>query len=401
MGFKWCLNPKVCVLPIVSAAFFAGYCYAESNPLWMMWVAISLFCSLLMIRRVARQKKRIRFLMESALSGDFSYKFPTAGVNRDEAEINDILNRIVKHLESLSLEARQNEVFLRRIINLTGVGVAVVDGKGNVVLHNDAVLRMFERAALTHVCQIPEQIYSDLSVRKCELTVNDKSFTLYTFSDLRQQLQKAEVESWEKLTRVLTHEIMNSLTPIQSIAENMSHNAPLSEAAGAFETISSSSRSLMQFIKNFREFAKLPEPRMRALYLKPLLESCVRMGREFAKDKDIKFECSCFPPDLMVYTDESLLGRVFINIIKNAVEANPSTIKIEARLSVDESVEIRIYNDGDPIPEEVRDQIFTPFYTTRKEGSGIGLSLSRRIVNRLGGTLSFRTGPVTCFTVRI
>ena len=379
----------------------AGFCLAGDNLWWIFFAICALFCATALIRNTSRINKRMRYVVEATLSGDFSYQFPTSNVSKDEREINETLNRIVEHFERLTHEASQNEVFLGRLINLTDIGLAMADANGDIRLHNDAALRLLERQALTNLCQIPEQAYAGLDIRKSNVTVNDRSFTLLTISDLSRRIQAVEVESWEKLTRVLTHEIMNSLTPIQSIAETMVGKTTTQEASEAFETISSSSRGLMQFVRNFREFSRLPEPKMKAIYVKPLLESCVRMAESYAKDKDTCITLLCFPPDLMVYTDESQLSRVLLNIMKNAIEANPSRISVEADEKADESVEIRIANDGEPIDDETAKHIFTPFFTTREGGSGIGLSLSRRIITHLGGTLSLKTRPLTCFSVRI
>ncbi|MDE5997546.1 MAG: ATP-binding protein, partial [Muribaculaceae bacterium] len=137
------------------------------------------------------------------------------------------------------------------------------------------------------------------------------------------------------------------------------------------------------------------------VYIKPLLESSLRIAESYVKEKHVGIELICFPPELMVYTDEALLSRVLINILKNAIEANPQNISIEADEKADESVEIRISNDGELISEETAEHIFTPFFTTRSSGNGIGLSLSRRIITHLGGTLSLKTRPATCFTVRL
>lgn len=398
---RWHIIPSVWLTLAVLFAFFAGYCYGADIHWWPVPAISSIFCGILIIRSILRLNRKMRYVMEATLNGDFSYKFTTDNLSKDEREVNEMLNCMVTHFEQLTSEVKRNEAFLKRVINLTDIGLAVADASGNVMLHNESALRLLERPAFTHICQIPEHAGKDLRISKSAFTVNDKSFTLFTFSDLSRQLQVAEVESWEKLTRVLTHEIMNSLTPIQSIAENMSDKTTTTEDADAFKTISSSSRSLMQFVRNFREFTKLPEPKMRVLYLKPLLESCARMGEGYAKDRTLSISLLCFPPDVMVYTDEALLSRVLLNIIKNAVEANSSVIDIEAEVKADESVEIRISNNGEPISEDAAGEIFTPFYTTRASGSGIGLSLSRRIITHLGGTLSFKTKPRTCFSIRL
>lgn len=395
---KWHVVPVMWIIGTVIMAFGGGYCLYIQTLLWIPLIICSIACAFMLMRNINRSNKRMRYLMEATLNGDFSYKFPTSNVNKEEREINDMLNQIVMHLEHLTLEARQNEAFLARAINLTDIGLVLADAKGEIRFHNDAALRLLERHALTHVCQIPEQAYADLIIKKNDVTVNEKSFTLFTITDLSRQMQAVEVESWEKLTHVLTHEIMNSLTPIQSIAETMSGKTTDKEITEALETISSSSNSLMQFVRNFREFSFLPAPQMKVLYLKPLLESSIRIAKAYG---NINFSLVCFPPDLMIYTDESLLSRVLINILKNAIEANPKNISIEADVKADESVEIRISNDGELISEETARHIFTPFFTTRPTGSGIGLSLSRRIITHLGGSLSFKTSPLTSFLIKI
>lgn len=400
-NWKWKFVPLVWLIFGILMALFCGYCFAKGNNLWILMIACTIFCSYMVFKNLERASKRMRYIMEATLNGDFAYRFPTSDVNNEERETNDMLNRIVEHLEQITHEARQNEAFLSRVINLTEIGMILADIKGDIRLFNEASLRLLNRQAITHLNQISERDYADLDIKKSEVTVNEKSFTLITISDLSRQMQAVEVESWEKLTRVLTHEIMNSLTPIQSIAENMSGNSSYQEISEAFATISSSSRSLMQFVKSFREFSILPVPELKVIYLKPLLESCIMMAENYTIEKHICFNLICFPPELMVYIDESQLSRVLINILKNAIEANPKTISIEADEKADESVEIRISNDGEPIPEEIAEHIFTPFFSTRSSGSGIGLSLSRRLITHLGGTLTMKTQPLTCFSIRL
>lgn len=406
MGFeRWRISsqfiPAAWLIAAFVAAFCAGCCFARGSLWWLLFLLLLIYAVAMMIRGIVAVEKRIKYIVEATLNDDFSFKFPVDNVDGNERVINTTLNSIVEHFEYLTAESRRQEAFLKRVIDLTEVGVAVADAQGNIQLHNEVALRLLERQALTHICQLPKQTNNDLVIRKSALTVKDKSFTVFTFSDLSRQMQMVEVESWEKLTRMLTHEIMNSLTPIQSMAETMSGRPVERDMAEAFETIASSSRSLMQFVKRFREFTKLPELRMRALYLKPLLESCVKLSREYIGDKNITITLSCFPPDVMTYTDETLLNHVVLNILKNAIEANPSLVEVEASLRADEAVEIRISNDGEPISDETAEHLFTPFFTTRPSGSGIGLSLSRRLITHLGGTLTFKTQPVTSFIIRI
>lgn len=398
---RWHMIPSAWIVSSVLLALAAGYCIALRSLLWLPFLICSGVCAFMITRNLNRIIRQMRYIIEATLDGDFSYKFPTDNVSKEERDSNMTLNRIVEHLEEVSLEARKNDAFLTQIFNMADIGLALADAKGNITICNEPALRLLDRQALTHVCQIPCEADVELIIKRREVTVNDKMFTLFTFTDLRHQMQLVEVESWEKLIRVLTHEIMNSLTPIQSIAETVSGKASSKEIIEALDTISSSSGSLMQFVKNFREFSLLPEPQMRVLYLKPLLESVIRIAESYDNADKIDFNLVCFPPELMVYSDESLLNRVLINIIKNAVEANPDSISVEAEVKADDSVEIRISNDGELIPEETVEHIFTPFFTTRQSGNGIGLSLSRRIITHLGGTLSFKTRPITSFTINL
>lgn len=400
--FRRYLVPMEYLLGAMSMAWVGGLCYAAGKSWWCAAALVSaVVCAFMVVKGLLRIDKRLRYVVDATLNGDFSYKFPTENVNRHERETNLMLNRIVAHLEQLSAEVRQKEAFLSQVINLTDIGMVVADEAGNVRFHNESVLRLLERPALTHICQISRQAFSDLSISKTAASLNGRAIQIYTINDLRHPIQSAEVESWEKLTRVLTHEIMNSLTPIRSIAETMKDKATTGDIQEALSTISSSSQSLMTFVKNFRQFTVLPELQMSVGYLKPLLDKCARMGETYKQDGDVSIGVTCFPPDVMVYTDEALLSRVIINIVKNAVEAAASSISIEASVSPDEAVEIRITNDGELITDETAGHIFTPFFTTRRSGSGIGLSLSRRIVTHLGGTLTLKTTPRTCFIIRV
>ncbi len=403
MAFKQRGNIVVWLLSIavMTLAFLAGYLFGKPGEWWIVPILLCLSFIIVIIKKVNRVGKRLRFVMDATLNGDFSYKFPVDNVNAEDREVNGMLNRIVGHLEELTVESHRNETFLIHILNLVDIGFVVADSSGNVIIHNQAAMRLLDREALTNVCQIPESEADSLDIRKRNVVVNERSFIIYTINDLGLRMQTVEVESWEKLTRVLTHEIMNSMTPICSIAETMSEQVKPGDIKDGLKTISSSSRSLMRFVRNFREFSFLPEPKMRAFYLKPFLESCVRMARGHLHEKDVEFSILCFPPEVMAYSDDGLLTQVLLNIIKNALEANPQKIEIEATVRADESVEIVISNNGELIPEEIAAQMFTPFFTTRSSGSGIGLSLSRRIITLLGGTLSFRTRPVTSFMIRL
>lgn len=386
--------------------FTATACRLSPGDNW--WAAlcllIGILCANRVLRIINRLRRRIKYLISATIGGDFSYKFPTVGVPEHERDINVALNRVVAHLEVLSNDARQNEAFLSLVIDLVNIGIAVINEKGHVVHSNKAVLSLLSLPVLTDVRQMPEDV-SGLSITKTPALLHGKQMMIYTVTDMRRSLQVAEVESWEKLTRVLTHEIMNSLTPINSIADSLRTQTSADFDAASLRqqlaVISSSSKALMDFVKNFRKFSSLPPSNPKIFYIKPFVERAVALMAANGIAREIEFRSMVFPPDAMVYTDESLLNQVLVNILKNAVEANPSVIEVEAKIREDESVEISVANDGELIPSDLAAQIFTPFFTTKAAGSGIGLSLSRRIIARLGGTLTLATSPHTRFTVTL
>ncbi len=362
-----------------------------------------LTCSIILLfklnNKASSLNKRLNFLVSATLNNDFAYKFPDNGISKSEKEANIILNHIVKHFEKLATYARQNEQFMKLVIDMVEIGIIVADNKGNIKHINKAALNLLSIPVMTNICQMKNT--ADLSINKTEATLNNITHTIYTITDIRKSIQTAEVESWEKLTRVLTHEIMNSLTPINSMAKSLSQYSTPDELKESLEIIADSAESLTTFVKNFRKFSILPEPKFKVFYLKPFLNTTISLSKNQESATNINFELSVFPPETMVCSDESMLNLVIINIIKNAIEANPNTIGISSRICDDETIEISIYNDGVLIPDNILPQIFTPFFTTRNDGSGIGLSLSKRIISHLGGTLTLSSRPITKFIIRL
>ena len=207
-----------------------------------------------------------------------------------------------------------------------------------------------------------------------------------------KQRQAHEQDSWTKLIRVLTHEIMNTVSPIASLSDALAGSmdaegrSELDVKAG-LETISDSSKNLIKFVQTYRELSGVARPVRKAIELQEMMDGVIGLNREFLASSGVT--CTYVPeePDLMVYADEGQISQIFINLIKNAVQAGAKTIGITARMDQDDVVVIRVANDGAPIPPESREQIFVPFFTTKKEGSGIGLSLARQIMRQHNGTI--------------
>ena len=222
-----------------------------------------------------------------------------------------------------------------------------------------------------------------------------------------KQRQAHEQDSWTKLIRVLTHEIMNTVSPIASLSDALSKSmdedghSELDVRAG-LDTISDSSKNLIKFVETYRQLSGVARPVRKAIDLKELMAGVIALNSEFAANCGAICKYRPEEDDLMIYADEGQISQILINLIKNALQAGAKHIDISARMGKDDEVIIDVANDGTPIPVSAQEQIFVPFFTTKKEGSGIGLSISRQIMRNHDGTISLLRSDVnqTVFELR-
>lgn len=222
-----------------------------------------------------------------------------------------------------------------------------------------------------------------------------------------KQRQAHEQDSWTKLIRVLTHEIMNTVSPIASLSDALSKSmdedghSELNVKAG-LDTISDSSKNLIKFVETYRQLSGVARPVRKAIDLKELMAGVIALNSEFAANCGAICKYRPEEDDLMIYADEGQISQILINLIKNALQAGAKHIDISARMGKDDEVIIDVANDGTPIPVSAQEQIFVPFFTTKKEGSGIGLSISRQIMRNHDGTISLLRSDVnqTVFELR-
>lgn len=201
-----------------------------------------------------------------------------------------------------------------------------------------------------------------------------------------------EQESWEKLIRVLTHEIMNTVAPIASLSDALSKSvnegghSELDIRAG-LETIADSSNNLIKFVQTYRELSGIARPARRSVVIKDMIENVITLNSEFASSSGTECRYTSESDDLMIYADEGQISQIIINLIKNAIQAGARNINLNGRSNSLDEVIIEVSNDGKPIPLTDREQIFVPFFTTKSDGSGIGLSISRQIMRNHNGTI--------------
>lgn len=368
-----------------------------------------------LLRRYRRNIKKVRFLFDAVDNVDFSFSFPTQNVSKDDKIINDSLNRIKLFLQHTREEQMEREKYYEQILNAVDTGIMVVDSHDNILQHNQAALRLLDTDVLTHMNQVRDKLKDEhLSKHETQAMLKDKHVRIIALSDVSNELSNQEVDSWIKLIRVLTHEIMNTITPVTSLSETLLQDvsADLQSAEQArlkqgLETIHKTGIELLAFVNNYRRFTHVPQPQPALFYVEPFLE---RMALLCNHEVEIKVE----PKDLLAYADESLIAHVVTNLLKNAVEAikeqegnskekkeqegssadlqsaasKKAFIRMNAYTNAQEAIIIDVTNNAGLIPDDVASHIFIPFFTTKAEGSGIGLSLSRQIMRVSGGSLS-------------
>mgnify|MGYP000643607462 FL=1 len=366
-------------------------------------------------RHYRRNIKKVTFLFDAIDNGDFSFSFPTEKRFKEDNILHQSLNRIKLFLQHTREEQMDREKYYEQILNAVDTGILVVDGHDNILQHNQAALRLLDTDVLTHMNQVKGKLKDEhLAKHETQAMLKDKHVRIIALSDVSHELSNQEVDSWIKLIRVLTHEIMNTITPVTSLSETLlTRVTEDKDLKQGLETIHKTGTELLAFVNNYRRFTHVPQPQPALFYVEPFLERMALLCNH-----EVEIEVS--PKDLLVYADENLLSHVVTNLLKNAVEAfrekeredeqecrsadlqsaasKKAFIHLKAYANVQESIIIDVSNNAGLIPEDVASHIFIPFFTTKPEGSGIGLSLSRQIMRVSGGSLSLHQDKVQGIT---
>ncbi len=360
-----------------------------------------------------KTRKKVSYMLDALEDNETNFKFSEEmGIDR---KLNCTLNRMKVIFEKERDRIKAQEVFYGKMLDDVSTGILVADDSGNVVYANRSALDMLGILTLMNIRQLAgiSQELADAFGKVVEghgekatfinnmtrMTISLEA-TFADFGDIRvkiisinnisEEVEKSEAMAWNKLIRVLTHEIMNTVTPISSLSEALAgftdrNTAP--ELKEGLETISQSSKSLIKFVESYRNMTRVPVPVKKVLYLKDILDRAMHLLESGLAESGATCTCTLQQPDIIVYADMDQILQIIINIIRNAMQAGATSIRISARVDTAESVIIDIGNNGMPISPESRDEIFVPFYTTKPSGSGIGLSLSRQIMRLHNGNL--------------
>ena len=358
--------------------------------------------------------RRLNFIFNAVQNDDYAFRFAENPNVTDYALINYSLNRIKEVLDTAKLQIREKEKYFELIMECADIGIITVMRNGAVLQANSKASNLFGLMRLTHINQLRptsaalaealrtirrgEQRFVQyvnetgdigLTLSCADLQFGQKELRVITIGDINNELNEKEIESWNKLTRILTHEIMNSLAPVTSISNTLLGAADNDkELHDGLQTIHSTSERLLAFVDSFRQVTRIPAPQKSPFYATEPIDEAVALndmrGIEFTKRID--------PKDTMIYADRNLITQVMVNLLKNAREAvaqGGAGKRIDVYVHIDgaERVNIEVSNNCGPIPPEVAENIFTPFFTTKNGGSGIGLAVSRQIAHLHGGTL--------------
>ena len=374
-------------------------------------------------RHYRRNIKKVTFLFAAIDNGDFSFSFSTEKGFKEDKILNLSLNRIKLFLQHTREEQMEREKYYEQILNAVDTGILVVDSHDNILQHNQAALRLLDTDVLTHMNQVKGKLKDEhLAKHETQAMLKDKHVRIIALSDVSHELSNQEVDSWIKLIRVLTHEIMNTITPVTSLSETLlTRVTEDKDLKQGLETIHKTGTELLAFVNNYRRFTHVPQPQPALFYVEPFLERMAMLCNH-------EVETVSYTHLRAHDTDESLLSHVVTNLLKNAVEAfkekekeredkqecrsadlqsvasKKAFIRLKAYANAQESIIIDVSNNAGLIPEDVASHIFIPFFTTKPEGSGIGLSLSRQIMRVSGGSLSLhqdKAQGITTFRIII
>lgn len=402
---------------------------AETN-IGMLWIALGsavIAALTYIVTRAATRRKligKIDFMSDALDSGETAFRYSESRWRN--RRLNKSLNRLRSIFEAEKAEIRERERYFGTMLDHVQSGVIVIDGekidysntvaKGFLGMAEISSLRQIGRLSPdlanafreasemeSRASFISERGTVQFSISACTARLHGKDVSIVTFNDITREMENNESESWTRLIRVLTHEIMNTVTPVASLSSALSQNLDSYSAEdirSALGTIASSSEGLISFVQSYRSLTHITAPVRKAFYLKDLVNDSVNIAKANWPSVNVLYrELSS---DVILYADYGQMSQVLNNLIKNAVQAGAGNVSITASIDKREQTVIDIANDGEPISASGQEQLFVPFYTTKgTSGTGVGLSLCRQIVRLNGGTikLSSSTPEATVFTI--
>jgi nitrogen fixation/metabolism regulation signal transduction histidine kinase len=381
---------------------------------------------------------RLTKFFEGIRHSDFSSSFSDKGMGKSFEDLSKEFNQIIAEFKKNRAEKEEHFNYLLTVVQHVTIGIIVFRRDGKVDVFNNAIKKILRLSHLRNIAELkevkddlPETLMKmkagdklliklfledeliQLSVNATEFRMRGEEYLLVSLQNIHPELEEKEIESWQRLIRVLTHEIMNSITPISSLAstvhdiltdpetdeihvENLSPD-DIETIATAMFTIESRSKGLLNFVEIYRNLTRIPKPNFRHFRIREIFDRAHELMKPKLEALTIQCDCKVFPDDLMLLADPDLIDQVVINLLLNAIDAvkdqTQPKISITASVSINNRTTIEFADNGTGITPDLLDKIFMPFFTSKKEGSGIGLSLSRQIMQMHKGAISVKSKP--------
>jgi two-component system, NtrC family, nitrogen regulation sensor histidine kinase NtrY len=401
---------------------------------------------ILLIRYVERTNRKLTRFFESIRYADFSSSFSDPGLGKSFEDLSREFNQVIEAFRKYRTEKEEHFNYLQTVIQHISIGIIVFKSDGKIEVFNQAMSKILKTRNIRFVSEL-KKIKDDLpstlmglkagdstllkvfngdellqlSITATGFRMHGEDYTLVSMQNISAELDAKEIESWQKMIRVLTHEIMNSITPITSLASTV-HEMTIRREEGkimmnkldeediesvdsAITTIRNRSQGLLNFVEVYRDLTRIPKPNFRYFRISELFDRCRLLLKPKMEELGIACASKVFPPDLMITADPDLIDQVVINMMLNAIDAvkeveNP-VISILATINSANRVVIDFHDNGSGIMPDIMDKIFMPFFTSKKHGNGIGLSLSRQIMHLHKGSILVRSKPEegTVFTL--
>ena len=381
-----------------------------------------------------KMHSKVRYMLDALEDKETNFRFDEKIILA--GRFNRTLNRLRRIFENETKEIKEQEEYFAQMLNHVNTGVIAVDSdtkkpknNGKILYCNKAAENILAISSASHLRQLSlidptvseafenicpsgekrvsfydERGQKTIVLNASSASIDKREIKIITFNDITSEIMHSEENSWDKLIRVLTHEIMNTVTPIASLSEMLSkeieNGIDQEELKKGLETISESSKGLIKFVNTYRSLTRVSPPVKKVFYFNELAKRIISLTQEQAPDTTIDYiEKS---DDIILYADENQIFQIIINLVKNAMQAKATKIEITAEIDEYERVVVNVSNNGKPISPESRKEIFVPFFTTKQDGSGIGLSLSRQIMRLHNGTMTLSRSDekATVFTLR-
>ncbi len=391
---------------------------------------IVIFQIYLIFKYLDKTNRDLASFLESIRFSEFTRSFKIEGMGSSFDELNQAFNDVIQDFQKVRSEKEEQYQYFQNLVRNIDVSIITYQRDGRVDMVNNSFKKLFQINSVKNIHDL-EVISSDLvntlinfepgksslvkiqeeddilqlAISGTEFKIHDKSIILVTIKNIQSVLEDQETESWQKLIRVLTHEIMNSITPISSITSTLDlmfkeakkNDSPpdqesIDEAHSAIKTINKRSNGLLHFVNTYRNLTKIPKPNFKIAKVKDILDDLKMLVQEEVKANNIDYILTVEPESIEIHADTKLIEQVLINLIKNAIHALEGSempmIHVKAYYNKRGRVTIQVIDNGQGILKEVLDKIFIPFFTTKPKGSGIGLSLSKQIMRLHGGSIT-------------